>query len=93
MGARDDSAARSRALNRLARLYPGVFKRLLAEELQSIGWEQKKRLVAQCGTPSGAHRHQRLGEPMCDPCREATNAYQRSLRARKRADLSGEEHD
>lgn len=40
------------------------------------------RPQARCGTPSGANRHRRLGEPVCDACRNAKNAinltYKRS---------------
>lgn len=35
------------------------------------------RPVARCGTPSGANRHRRLGEPVCDACREAKRAASR----------------
>jgi transcriptional regulator with XRE-family HTH domain len=36
--------------------------------------------IAKCGTPQGHHRHARSGEPACDPCRLAINAYQRARR-------------
>lgn len=32
---------------------------------------------AQCGTYAGYNRHYRLGEPQCEPCREARRRYQR----------------
>jgi len=38
--------------------------------------------MSTCGTYSGAQRHMRRKEPLCDPCREARNAYQSALRKR-----------
>jgi transcriptional regulator with XRE-family HTH domain len=37
--------------------------------------------VATCGTLGGRERHRRVGEPVCDPCRLAYNAYQRAHRS------------
>jgi hypothetical protein len=36
-----------------------------------------------CGTVSAYKRHQRRGEPVCDPCRTAWNDYTRELRRTK----------
>jgi hypothetical protein len=33
------------------------------------------RLIAECGTSSGYNRHRDKGEPPCDTCRAARNAY------------------
>jgi hypothetical protein len=35
-----------------------------------------------CGTYAGANAHKRYGEKPCDPCRLATNEYQRAWRHR-----------
>lgn len=35
------------------------------------------------GTVAGAAAHIKRGEPLCDPCRDAKNAYQREQRAKK----------
>ncbi|MFB6977738.1 hypothetical protein [Streptomyces scopuliridis] len=40
--------------------------------------------IAECGTESGAQRHYRLGEALCDPCRAARRAAQnRQNKARR----------
>lgn len=40
-----------------------------------------------CGTATGAQRHYRRGEPLCDPCREARNrAVQDAERVGRRTD-------
>lgn len=50
--------------------------------------------IALCGTPSGANRHRRIGEPVCDACRaskaRASRDYKAGLRLLPRApeDLS-----
>jgi len=41
--------------------------------------------TAPCGTPAAYRRHKRRGEPIDDACREAENARQRELRARRKA--------
>ena len=41
--------------------------------------------VAHCGTLSGKRRHQRLGEPVCAPCKKASNDYQAAWRASRRS--------
>jgi hypothetical protein len=46
---------------------------------------RKQRKTAACGTPSGAVRHAKRGEPVCEPCREARNAAQRTYDAARRA--------
>lgn len=38
---------------------------------------------AKCGTTAGRNRHRWHGEPVCDPCREAFNAYRRNMTAKK----------
>lgn len=35
-----------------------------------------------CGTSAGVTAHKRAGEPKCEPCKDADNAYKRQLRAR-----------
>lgn len=37
--------------------------------------QPKKRAEAECGTRAGYFRHRRKGEPACEPCLEAHNAY------------------
>lgn len=37
----------------------------------------RRQSVAKCGTDSGYHRHRRLGEPTCVPCRDAHSAVER----------------
>jgi hypothetical protein len=46
-----------------------------------------------CGTPSAARRHQERGEPVCEPCRRALNAWDaaRKRLARRRSTGSGEQ--
>jgi len=34
-----------------------------------------------CGTVSGSKRHHHYGVPLCQPCRDAKNAYDRARRA------------
>ena len=41
-----------------------------------------------CGTYGAYQRHLRLNEEPCDPCRKASNAYQRDLRRRNPAVLA-----
>lgn len=48
--------------------------------------ERKRAAVAVCGTTGGYARHKRLGEPVCDSCRDAKNAYWRDHGAARRAD-------
>jgi len=36
-----------------------------------------------CGTPEGYRQHTKLSVPTCQPCREAINAHQRALLARR----------
>lgn len=38
------------------------------------------RELKPCGTPAAARRHWRLGEELCDACREADRQYQRDRR-------------
>lgn len=33
--------------------------------------ERLRNTVAECGTRSGVNRHRRLGEELCEPCKEA----------------------
>lgn len=42
--------------------------------------------VGRCGTPAGAQRHRKRGEPTCQACRDATAAYMRDLRSQRGAD-------
>lgn len=35
-----------------------------------------------CGTYGASQRHRRRGEPMCEPCRAAYNAYMKQFRGR-----------
>jgi len=44
--------------------------------------------VAECGTRSGARRHRRLKEPLCEACRDAERAYKRSYMQGYRDPLS-----
>lgn len=37
------------------------------------------RPVPECGTPSGYRRHRHVGEPTCQPCREANALKQREV--------------
>lgn len=46
---------------------------------------RKQRKAAACGTPSGAVRHAKRKEPVCEPCREARNAAQRKYDSARRA--------
>jgi hypothetical protein len=55
---------------------------------QTIGRSYNPDLVAPgagpptgCGTPSGARRHYRAGEPVCEPCRHAANNAAHDTRA------------
>lgn len=41
------------------------------------------------GTRQGAYQHRNRGEQMCDPCRDAYNAYHAELRRKKRAEARG----
>jgi WhiB family redox-sensing transcriptional regulator len=43
---------------------------------------QRRRAIAECGTPTGHRRHIDRKETPCDDCRQAWNAYKRDLRAR-----------
>lgn len=36
-----------------------------------------------CGTNKGFNRHYRAGEEACEPCREARNAYDRTLKRKR----------
>lgn len=45
-----------------------------------------KRKRAKCGTASGAKRHKRMGEPVCEPCAEARRRYVADHRQRKLAE-------
>ena len=38
-----------------------------------------------CGTPAGAQRHRRRGEPICQACRDATAEAMRNFRNRRGA--------
>jgi len=38
-----------------------------------------------CGTVAAARRHQRAGEPFCEPCRIAWNAHQVDMYHRKKS--------
>lgn len=40
-----------------------------------------------CGTRAGARTHERRGEPICEPCRSASRAYDRLKAQRKRERL------
>ena len=40
---------------------------------------------AHCGTTKGYSRHLHYSVPLCDPCREAKNKYDRNRRAGKKA--------
>jgi len=40
---------------------------------------------SRCGTYANYRQHTRYQVPMCDACRQAYNAYERDLAARKRA--------
>lgn len=43
-----------------------------------------RREPAKCGTTAGYHRHQHLGEPPCQPCKDAIAAYKRELKRKRR---------
>ena len=43
------------------------------------------RPPAACPSASGYNRHRRNGEPVCDGCRQAYNAAQRSYYQRRKA--------
>lgn len=43
---------------------------------------------AQCGTTAGSQLHYRLGQPLCDACRAARNAYQAHRKRLARAAAS-----
>lgn len=45
------------------------------------GVKAKPGALAACGTRSGYHRHQGLGEPACRACRDANAAYRRQYKA------------
>lgn len=49
-----------------------------------LGVTQTHVKIAECGTPSGAFRHRKRGEPLCEPCRVASTTYNRVRRARQR---------
>lgn len=44
-----------------------------------------RNAVAKCGTLGGRARHMRLKERLCQPCKDAQNAYQREYKKRKNA--------
>lgn len=48
--------------------------------------QHKPRKKTPCGTVSAAARHRRHGEPMCEPCKEASNAYDRERWHRRNPD-------
>lgn len=41
-------------------------------------------MSGKCGTYAGAVAHQRHREPLCEPCRQARNAYRRRYHRRPR---------
>ncbi len=44
-------------------------------------WANSQAKKKPCGTHAAWSRHQRRGEVPCEPCKDARNAYQRSLRS------------
>lgn len=66
-------------------------KALSAAEMIQESWRRRPeyRKVAVCGTRSGADRHRRAGEPVCDACRiaenKASSLRRRNRRARQKA--------
>lgn len=62
------------ALDHIERI--GVWGATTPEQRARLLRGQRRRPVrrAACGTESGATRHRRMGEPICDACREARNA-------------------
>lgn len=80
-------ARRQRVLNRLAHLHPDEYADLMAAERAAEGLDPApawKPDTATCGTRSGVNAHRRRNEPICDPCRQAENAYQRDYMRRRR---------
>lgn len=43
------------------------------------------RQLRPCGTRSAAARHRTLGEPLCEPCREAEAEYYRQVYLRRKS--------
>lgn len=52
-----------------------------AAPLSAIGVARDPRWSQPCGTHTGAKRHRRHGEPVCDACRAAEATYTRQRRA------------
>lgn len=50
----------------------------IAEMAERLSLARHRSLIAPCGTRSGANRHRRHGELLCEDCREAERFYQRS---------------
>jgi hypothetical protein len=44
---------------------------------------RRGRKADRCGTPAGKQAHRRAGTPICEPCRQAHNDYQRRRRQSK----------
>lgn len=55
-----------------------------AQAAEILAERRRPERIPQCGTHAGWSRHRRLGEPICDPCREAHNAYNRAAKERSR---------
>jgi len=53
----------------------------------SLDADKRRRVFdpSKCGETAGYSRHLHYGVPLCDPCRDAKNAYDRRRRAGKRA--------
>jgi hypothetical protein len=62
--------------------WPGVYGGLTQQERAQL----RPQVVDEvhCGTARGFRRHQRRGEPVCDPCRDARRAQDRENYARRR---------
>lgn len=75
---------RSRVLSRLAKLHPDEYADLLAYERANEGLDPapEQKAIAECGTRSGAYRHYKNGERVCDACRQANRDYHADRKAR-----------
>lgn len=83
----EQTKAAGRARVRLAHMYPEEYAKLLENEMGRPLKPAGRHLEPiKHGTLGGERSHRYRGEPVCDRCREARNAYQRERykKARRR---------